>query len=230
MKLPDKVFGISTKEAYKKYLERAENPEKKKQQSPVQVKGVDEGEYIFMPSRNLYIAKERSHLDKNWYDAHKALHQERARMLTLKEFIDFLNLLKNGDGDFKRIYNDITEVRSPLRGEWLDADFKMINNQLHMNYNHRTVNGELKPQNSEPLTDYLTSNKTPGISLEDWLSNPTPQGLPPSNNSDGNLYYWHPRDGRVAGFGADSGRAGLVCGRNPRDSDASLGVRAAKIR
>jgi len=94
--------------------------------------------------------------------------------------------------ELRRIYNEIAEVRDPWRAEWLDADFKVINEILHINYNHRTVNAELKPQNSEPLENCLMENKTPGIDLEAWLKNANRQGLPPTNIKKGSLYYWHP--------------------------------------
>ena len=59
----------------------------------------------------------------------------------------------------KRIFNDIYEKRDPYRAEWLDADFKVINEVLYINYNHRLINGVLKPQNSEKLEDYLMKDK-----------------------------------------------------------------------
>ena len=235
MKLPDKIFGIDTKKAYEDFLERSKKtPDKEDEQQPQNqpLEGIDEGDYIFMPKRNLYVAKERSHLGEAWYDAHKALHQEKARMLTLREFADFLALLKTGNSEFRRIYNDITEVRNPWRAEWLDADFKMVNDKLHINYNHRTIDGILKPQNSDPITDYLTSNKTPGISLDDWLSNPTSYGLPKADVKDGSMYYWAPmkNNNSVARFHADSDGSGLGCAGYPRNSDSSRGVRVARAK
>src|SRR3989344_2598729 len=194
-------------------------------------KGIDKGDYIFMPSHNLLVAKKRSHLNKNWYEAHKALHNEGARMLTLIEFVDFLNLLRNGDDEFKRIYNEIGEVRrESWKIEWLDVDFKVIKGILHINYDHRFVNGILTPKNSEPLEVCLIQDKTPGISIGDWLSNPIRQGLPRANIQDGSLYYLYPRsdNNSVARFDAGSGRAYLDCYWNQQDSYASLGVRASR--
>ena len=232
MKLPDKVFGINTQEAYKKYLEDSGKRKPRKTKDPTPSKAVDAGDYVYMPQHKLYVAKRRSHLGENWSQAHKALHQEDARMLTLIEFSDFLKLLKAGNDEFKAIYGDITEVRNPYRAEWLDADFKTAGNKLKINYNHRTINGKLKPKNSELLEDCLMENKTPGISLDYWLSNPTSQGLPRADIGDGSLYYWAPMrdDKSVARFDADSGRAGLGCNGDPADSDSGLGVRAAKIK
>ncbi|MEK6830196.1 MAG: hypothetical protein AABY15_08835, partial [Nanoarchaeota archaeon] len=44
------------------------------------------------------------------------------------------------------------------------------------------------------------------------------------NMEDGKLYYWHPKDGRVARFYADSVRAYLYCNWSPSDRYSDLGV------
>ena len=71
-------------------------------------------------------------------------------------------------------------------------------------------------------------DKEPGIDFNEWFNNPTKQGLPKLNVKAGVLYYWYPRNGTVAGFGADSDRANLGCNGNPRGSSSALGVRPAK--
>ncbi|MBI2673585.1 hypothetical protein HYX19_04950 [Candidatus Woesearchaeota archaeon] len=186
--------------------------------------GRDYGNYVFMPQHGLYVAKERSHFNKDWYESHNALHSEGARMLTLREFADFLILLRNGDDEFQKTYKDITEEGNQGRAEWLDADFKVINGVLHINYNHRAVNGELKPQNSEPLESCL---------MEDCnvnLTNFNRQGLPTKKGVD--FFYLFPRqdNNSVVRFGTNSVGAYLYCNVNPRDLDASIGVRAAKLK
>ena len=68
------------------------------------------------------------------------------------------------------------------------------------------------------------------ISLDDYLNNNhTFQGLPNKNIKDGELYYWNPVSGSVAGFDANSGGASLDCDRYPSSSNDSLGVRAVKL-
>ena len=70
-------------------------------------------------------------------------------------------------------------------------------------------------------------NKLPGIDLEHWINNHTKQGLPLENNPEGSLWYRAPMkdNNSVARFDADSGGAGLICDRDPTNSNASLGVR-----
>jgi len=159
--------------------------------------------YIYIPSTKLYVAKERTLNGKSWYEAHRQLHNQGLQMLTIPEFIEFIKYLKEGYQDrkeAKQILGEILKVREPTRGEWLDANFKVINDRLCINYNHRTINGELKPFNSEPLEDCLMENKLPGIDLDYWFNNPTKQGLPKKNTSKGKIWYWNPRNKTFAWF------------------------------
>ena len=193
--------------------------------------------YIYVPSINVYVAKERTHHGLNWHQTHEALHNEGLRMPTIHEFREFLLYLqKNPNGvqgatneEVAGIFDDIVTVRNPNRAEWLDADFKVKGKELYIHYNHRTVSGTLTPQNKELLTDYLTENKTPGIYMHDWLQTANNHGLPKSTIAEGNLYYWAPmKDNKsVARFDADSVGVGLFCDRDPGYSGGSLGLFAS---
>ena len=178
-------------------------------------------EFIYVPSINLYIAKERTHLNKNWKDCWTELQSQNYQMLKINEFREFLKYTKENHKD---IYNEITEVNSPWRGEWLDANFKVEKNELYL----LTENESKK----EKLEDCLMKDKNPGILLEDWINgkNISSQGLPNKNISSGNLYYWYPRsdNNSVARFGAYDGRTLLGCCRDPSYADSGLGVRAVK--
>jgi len=176
----------------------------------------------------------------NWFQAMSLTASLGGYVLDLRQFADFLLLLKSGDAvdgngkkipatQLKEIFNEITEVRNPNRAEWLDADFKVKGKELYIHYNHRTVSGTLTPQNKELLTDYLTENKTPGIYMHDWLQTANNHGLPKSTIAEGNLYYWAPmKDNKsVARFDADSVGVGLFCDRDPGYSGGSLGLFAS---
>lgn len=187
-------------------------------------------DFIYIPSIDLYVAKERKLHNKNWFDAHKELQSNGERMPTIPEFIEFLKYIKINSPE---IYRDITEVRNPWRAEWLDADFKTRGKDLYINYNHiLDSEGDLIPKNSEILNqNTLMRNKTPGISLENFLElNHTKQGLPNKKVKSGDLYYWCPRsdNNSVAGFDAVSGRAGLSCCGLPSIRNSILGVRAVR--
>ncbi len=174
--------------------------------------------FIYVPSLNLDVARERSHYNSNWTEAHQELSQEDSRMLTLPEFREFLKYTKENHPE---VYEGIIAVRSPWR-EWIDAAFEQRDGGLYVLTGNKTK--------SEKLNGGLIEDRTPGISLESWIKNPTRQGLPRANVKDGNLYYWRPRDGAVAWFDADSDRSSLGCDWDPTDSSAFLGVRAAKPR
>ncbi len=201
--------------------------------------------FIYVPSINLYIAKDRILQNKNWYECHKELQANGSSMPTIKEFVEFLKYLKsNPNGvqnassqEVSTILDDILTVREPWRSEWLDAQFEKKAGKMHINYGHELqAYGNLIPRYSEKLEDCLTKDKTPGINLNDWIVNPSKQGLPRANVRKGDTYYWNPRrevllklqPNAVARFGAYSDRAGLGCGWDPDDRDDGLRVRAVR--
>ena len=217
--------------------------------------------YLVLPGKthgrysypDLLVSNERTHLGKDWNDAQKELHKEDSFMLTIRQFVDYLNLLKTGtayDGSGKQVgkskldamLSDIVEVKAPWRSEWLDAKFALQTTNSGwlgkkqpramqpraITYHKIKPNGALE-EVTEFLKDDLTEDKTLGIDLEYWLQNATSQGLPPSNSKDGNLRYWEPSDDAVAGFVADAVRAYLDCHGSQQSSNPALGVRAVKV-
>ncbi|MBS3146160.1 hypothetical protein J4471_00505 [Candidatus Woesearchaeota archaeon] len=204
------------------------------------LEGKSHGSYSY---RDLLISCEKSHFGLNWFNAHHALHRENSFMLNIRQYVDFLSLLKIGrgfDGNGQRIDEsillkmayDILEIKDPWQGEWLDADFKVnpTDKSLIINYDHRTFNNKLQPAHFILLEDYLSDNKNPGIDLEQWIDTLTRHGLPPSNIKSGNLWYFAPINNSVAVFFANSGRAGLDCNRGATYRSPGLGVRRVKIK
>ncbi len=240
MKLPDNIFGIEKEGAYKRALDRLEKPETivpPASRVPTSLDGVNLADYILVPQHSLYVAKQRSHFDTTWYQAHQALQKEGARMLTIREFVDILQLLQSGkvvDGleknlaktEIDTMYDGITKKVDPWRAEWLDADFKVVRDVLHINYGHKSVNGKLEPTRSEQLEQCVMEE-----GYVDLFS-ANRQGLPTKKTRNQDFYYWKPLDDNnsVAGFEAGSDRAILSCGRDPQDSVAVLGVRAARVK
>ncbi len=152
-------------------------------------------------------------------------------VLNIKQFKDYLNLLKNGnkvyDGRGKlassmkclNLFNEITEKRNPWRGEYLNARFEQKNDGLY------SFSKYLKKNKGIKINNYLKSDKFPGISLDNWLSSNESHGLPKSDIQSGDLYYEFPMDGAIAWFIAGSVRALLNCGRVPLVAYSWLGVR-----
>ena len=118
--------------------------DKNPQNQPPKVQPPNLSGYIYVPSANVYIAKERTLLGKNWYDCHAEIHKQNLVMPTIPQFIEFITYLKKNSGgtsdaspqEVEKILDDILTVRDPWRAQWLDAKFTKQNNQLYVNYNH----------------------------------------------------------------------------------------------
>lgn len=166
--------------------------------------------------------------------------------------VDFVNLLESGKAyngweekiDEEKLYcikDEMVGIRDPPRREWWDAIFERKNGGFYMNYDHRIVNGQLKPRGSEPLEDCFTNYKNPGITLEDWLKNPNYQGLgipkdygdrrvDDFNSKKKELYSWRPKDKFALCVNADKKRASINCAKTSRFIITHAGVRAACVR
>ncbi len=214
IKIPTTFEGRNCMEEYLKVINRKENEKVEEPKTIIQKPDTDK--LIYVPSINFYFEKQRSCLNINWNDTHKELQKQNLRMPTPLQFIEFLKHLKS-NLQYSDLYKDITEVRDPWRAEWLDAYFEKRKDGFYVLTYNKTKAEKLDE-------DTLMQDKTPGISLEDWLNNPTKQGLPRKNCKKGDLYYWKPENGRVARFDANSDGALLDCDWGPSGGDSSLGV------
>ncbi|MDD5192573.1 MAG: hypothetical protein PHH54_01555 [Candidatus Nanoarchaeia archaeon] len=206
------------------YSKQPDNPAKKPKQetSQADINAPEKSGMIWVSSAKLYFSNERKYLGKNWFEAHKLAQAEGLKMPTIPEFLEFLKYLRS-DSSYSELYKDITEVRNPWRANWLDADFKVKNKELCINYNHKVDSqGNLKPLNTEKLEACL---------MEDCYADILDynrQGLPFPTKKTKNkeFYYWFPRsdNNSVATFSAYSDSAFLYCYRNPDGRGASLGV------
>lgn len=179
----------------------------------------------------------------NWETALKLNAKLGNTALTIRQYVDFLELLKNGidrkikvfDGtgrevrtnEVTEIYNELREVRSPWRSEWLDNSFfKISDTQVGMRYEHGiSPTGTLIPRVvSVPLETHITEDC--------WVdeSSFNAQGLPTRKSNAQTLYHWYPQAGAVARFYADSDRTRLGCYWNPTYTSSSLGVRPARAK
>jgi len=178
----------------------------------------------------------------NWSEALKLNLRIGGKTLNLRQGIDFLADLKDGAESRKTlyyasgrvipirilesVYNEIVEVRDLYRAEWFDADFKVVNGVLHINYDHQLgAKGVLTPRFSEPLESYLGGQ---GVKVS--LSEFNRQGLATKKNGRGEILYWKPLpdNNSVAGFYAISVRALLDCNGDPSGRGAGLGVRQVR--
>ena len=272
----DKIFGIEIPGAYERYSRGSKHNEEKElpsskvitpatipnPESYIILEGQKHGTYSYP---DMLVSMDKSYFNQDWYSAQRTVHQNNECMLTPRQFVDFLNLLKsdrayNGEGKplpgskLNSLLDEIIIVRSHWsaewlarnywRVEWLDACFSAQGETTKVTYH--TIRGDgILEQVTEPLEDCLMNDKTPGIDLDDWLKKATYQGFPDKKTGSGSpdkktgsgsLYYWYPRDERVAGFGASSVGAGLGCDGDPRNSGdpqnsySTLGVRRARVK
>ncbi|HJZ18628.1 MAG TPA: hypothetical protein VJ208_00815 [Candidatus Nanoarchaeia archaeon] len=164
--------------------------------------------FIYVPSTKLHVAKEKSLQGRNWFDSHKN------GMQTLPKFVEFLKYARKHNQD---IYNEITQIRNPFRGEWIDAYFEKRKDGMYVLTENKTRIEKL---------DEGTLMEDKKISLDSWLDNPTKQGLPKKEVEKGNLDFWYPRNNSVATFFANGVGSDLDCNRYPPNSYSYLGVRA----
>ena len=203
---------------------------------------VDRADYVFLEATSQYpdtLVSTKTMFDlESWSQAHTVLQEIGLHMPTVRQFVDFLKLLDSG-----KAFNERGHIINPLRLQWLlkkqcgvgfnpdisspkgkmeylDAYFKETDGILYMDYNHRMVNGELKPKNSEQLEPYLQLQETERrmgpyvqkidpsawLNLSHFIKNPTKQGLPQEDslefvNNNGLLFYYYPpRAEKIASF------------------------------
>jgi len=200
----------------------------------------EKNNYIILPSRqhdgygypDLLVSIHKLHFNMERYQCRDSLKQEDSLILTIRQFVDFLNLLRSGrayNGNGKQmpqkqlndVYLDAAGLKPRWRSEYFDAFFKEDGKGLSMVYHKINSNGALE-EVTEPLEQCLMQDKLPGIDLEYWLNNTTNQGFPPKDNLTGTIHYWYPTEGCIAGFEVDPVRADFICAKIP---DISFAVR-----
>ena len=209
---------------------------------------INQREYLQIPGTNTIISylEAQGYNSLNWNDTHFKLSENGLYMPAPESFMKhFVNVLQAYQKKTKLYYADGTEVerekiedlykhlttnhisayQGGSEGAWtnLDALFTNENSKWFIKSNHRVVNGKLvgkKEQLEQCLTKdcfaELEFNKQ-GLAIKESKKQEYNQGK--------NIRFWYPRDKTVAWFGvAVSGRAGLVCVRDPSDWDSALGV------
>jgi len=187
---------------------------------------------------NLLVSMERSHYNLTWLETLKILHQEDSVMLNLRQYIDFLNILKsgtaydaNGDRIFEEkvveILNNIYAVRDPWRAEWLNNKFTIRGETTTIDY--YKFNSDDQPIIMPDKLDQDTLMEDKQIDLDEWLSDANTQGLPRKDIARGNVYFWYLREGGATWFNANSGAIDLILHGSPSFLATWLGVRPAKL-
>lgn len=213
-------------------------------------RGNDPSNCLILPGRShgnysypdLLVSKNRTCHDGSYHEITDFLWSEsRAFILTCRQAVDFLNLLKSGrayDGNGKLVSKGVLEdlylyttsvytgctgeygyiggaPRCLLSGEFLNCTVKSSADGNVVTSN-RICNGELK-EVTEPLEECLMENEQ-YIDREDWLRRANNQGLPPKDVKKGRdsfrwLFYDYPERYSQLGSVANL-RAHRSCGEN----------------
>lgn len=240
IKLPDSVRWDgrerSVDGAMERVLKEDKNPMPKPEQPITNAPNLDD--YIYVPSINLYVAKERDLNGLTWDQAIDKIYtqgikvaEKRAEMPTPFEFMTSIKYLLAGniqglaETERQAILDDILKV-GDYRGNWLNAKFvKKAGGFNDFGIETSMFNSSGKPiKKIAPLEQCLwqdcwadvNSGNNQGLLTKCYGS---------SYEQGKNVYFWYPRKGFVARFVAGSDGAALGCYWRPDGSDPSLGVR-----
>ena len=190
----------------------------------------------------------------NWFNALKLNLLTGYKTPSLAQHAEFRKLIRLGSEkrivvydatvtpvereELEQIHDEVSGMRDPWRGEFLDADFKFENEVLYLNSNHEFVANELIliPSVLEPLEDCTLEDCIMVNSYID-LDSFNRQGMPTKRSNvqqyihGQNIYFWHPLsdNNSVARFWACSVGVNLDCRADHTVSYSSLVVRRAKI-
>jgi hypothetical protein len=248
---PKIIFGVPVEGAMERVLAGQPTPQPEPEASvPINNPNIVNSDYIKIPQIGKAISRLElpDYNNLNWQDTHFKLHDNGLYMPSPATFMQhFMNVLEAykskgkktlfdaagnpvSKKDLEDIYLHLTKDHIAVYGgqkgvwTWLDAMFK----DGKILSEHRTAkdtNGNriLKSGKTENLEACLTEDcaadlefNSQGLAIKKSKEQKYVQGK--------NLYFWHPRDGRVARFAAYSDRAYLACGRGPSGRVPVLGV------
>ena len=137
-------------------------------QTPLNHNAPRKEDFIYVPSINLYVAKEKTMHGLNWIDTHKELAKEKGkRMPTPYEFTEFIKyLLKNPNGtkdasnnEIQLITKEILEKRDHWRAEHLDVYFEKRNNEMYILTKNKSIADKLDAFFRTDLEEYCEKKK-----------------------------------------------------------------------
>ncbi|MDD5133046.1 MAG: hypothetical protein PHD81_03055 [Candidatus Nanoarchaeia archaeon] len=152
----------------------------------------------------------------NAYDNSSKVYDTKGNQLSTQKITD---MYKHLTTTYLNIYN------VPSREgvwTWLNSKYKKINNIL----NRELVTGfheGLLITKTEPLGAFLQNDCFVDLKFNKQ-GLPTQKSVNQNYEQGKNIKFYSPVDGWVARFVVGSGRASLVCGRNPDNSNPALGV------
>ena len=185
---------------------------------------------IYVPEIDLHFIDKRivkGVLNRNYQTTKDVLKDQKMAMPTPSQFRAFLKHLRNSqEQEHQDLYRNLSRSYNQYLSTWLNARFEERDGGMYMISEDVLIDGECKDQELK-LNDCLMNDRRiphKGISLDEWLDSTTPHGLPYANIPDGDLFYSHPMDGRVAWFGSYNTKiAQFSCEVDPKFHDYQIG-------
>ena len=182
--------------------------------------------------------------ENNLYEFQKLAFGLGSKMLNFIEINKFIKLISEGSKKNIRVFDASGDKLKPdylalikddilkpthmnWRGEWIDAHFNMKENSLT---HYIFENGKIVQKNEQLDENSLIENKIPGINIDNWIEDPTRNGLPKKNIEDGDSYYWAPKNLCAAGIYVVRERVILSGHWNSVESYSDHGARLARLR
>ena len=221
--IPELFMGVPVDGAIERVLSKNKSPNIN--QASAIIKPSAEG-FIYVPNKNLYVAKEKILFNHDWYKTHEELEKLNLRMYTPAEEKAFLDyLFKNeqtgtpdaSKQDIEKILDEILTKRDPWRREHIDAYFEEKDDGMYILTKNKSQSEKLEPYVMKDCYVTLSSFNNQGF--------PTGESDVQEYKKGENIYFLHPRNGAVARFDAGPIRADLDCDWDAAYSVASLGVR-----
>ncbi len=178
-----------------------------------------------------------------WEEAIQFASEKEFYILTPREFVDFLNLLKSGnqvyDGSGRQISADrISEITDEIFGggrihsyELFNTRYKNIDGQIHAVSANGYIDERVQGLDAKSLAPYRSGISPLGaqISLDYWLKNATEDGLPPVETPCGDLRYFAPADGCIPRFRGTHRENTIQCNA-PINDTAGNRIRPVLVR
>lgn len=194
-------------------------------------------DYIQVPQYNIVIAKAEIHKGKNWHETLESLARESLVMPTVAEFmkhwmnvktaaVDKANVLVYADGtnvsdaDAVDLWKYMSSGHRGGSWTWLNAQFSERNGNWEMSQMYGVPPTNVRksvlqcPIRKDALVDLTFDNQ--GFPERESALNNYQAGK--------NIRFYHPRNGKVARFNANSVRANLNCNVDPAYRYSVLGV------
>jgi len=180
--------------------------------------------FEYVPSLGLYVSLEIEMFESNWNECQEKLHSRGDRMITPREFCEFILHIrdKKDKNPNESKFIEYVEGRDySANGEWLDMKFNKIKHGWKIEENHFDFDGSILPWKNN-IGERLTSC-APKVNFEKWLENNL-YGIPRAGYDNGNLKYGEPKNGNVARYYGYE----LRCDINPSNGFPLIGARAVR--